>query len=128
MHSWNSDQLSRIEDTDELQIQPRHADGTLRKPTTIWVIREGDEVFVRSARGPEGRWLRTAQSSHAGHIRCDGVDADVTLTEIHDASLNDRIDAAYRTKYARHSTYVPPMVAEPARATTLKLSPAEPQR
>jgi hypothetical protein len=123
MSNWTSDQLARIEDADELQIQPERADGTLRKPTTIWVIREGDEVFVRSYRGPDGLWLRTAQTSHAGHIRCDGVDTDVTFSEIHDPALNDRIDAAYRTKYARHSAYVPPMIDEPARATTLKLIP-----
>lgn len=127
MHSWSSDQLSRIEDTDELQIQPQRTDGTLRKPTTIWVVREGDEVFVRSYRGPDGLWFRTARASHAGHIRCDGVDADVTSTEVHDPALNDRIDDAYRTKYARHSAYVPPMIADPARSTTLKLTPTEPQ-
>ncbi|WP_314173978.1 DUF2255 family protein [Streptomyces winkii] len=127
MNSWTSDQLSRIERTDELQIQPQRADGALRKPTTIWVIREGDEVFVRSYRGPDGRWLRTAQASHAGHISCDGVDTDVTFTEVRDPALNDRIDEAYRTKYARHSAYVPPMIAESARATTLKVSPAEPK-
>ncbi|WP_181764524.1 DUF2255 family protein [Streptomyces albidus (ex Kaewkla and Franco 2022)] len=128
MPSWSSDQLSRIEGTDELQIQPQHADGTLRKPTTIWVIREGDEVFVRSYRGPDGLWLRTAQASHAGHIRCDGVDVDVDFTEIQDPGLNDRIDSAYRTKYAHLSDYVPSMTADPARATTLKLTPSESQK
>lgn len=123
MKNWTSDQLSRIEHADELQIQPRRADGALRRPTTIWVIREGDEVFVRSYRGPDGVWFRTAQAGHAGHIRCDGVDADVAFTEIDDPALNDRIDDAYRTKYAQHSAYVPPMIADEARATTLKLTP-----
>ena len=39
------------------------------------------------------------------------------------AFVNDRIDAAYRAKYAR-SPYVGPMVAPEARAATLKLIPS----
>ena len=46
---------------------------------------------------------------------------DVTLSEAGDD--NDAVDAAYRTKYGRHSGYVEPMVGPEARATTLRLVP-----
>ncbi|MDQ0753533.1 hypothetical protein QF034_007764 [Streptomyces africanus] len=123
MTHWTSDQLNTIEQTGELHIQPQRADGRLRTPTTIWVVREGDDLYVRSYNGPDGAWFRTAKASGTGHIRCGGIDQDVTLTPIHDGALNDRIDGAYRTKYAAASAYVPPMVADRARATTLKLTP-----
>ena len=40
-----------------------------------------------------------------------------------DAGINDALDAAYRTKYRRYASYVPPMISPEARATTLKLVP-----
>jgi hypothetical protein len=68
----------------------------------VWVVRDADDLYIRSA----------------------GVDKDVTLVAETDPAVNDRIDAAYRTKYSSHGrTYVSPMVADTARATTLKLVP-----
>ncbi|NUO42662.1 MAG: DUF2255 family protein [Streptomyces sp.] len=47
---------------------------------------------------------------------------DVTFAEVFDSGVNDRVDAAYRTKYGRYgASYVTPMVA--SRDTTLKLVP-----
>ena len=40
-----------------------------------------------------------------------------------DPSINDQVDTAYRTKYRRYASYVPPMISPEARATTLKLVP-----
>lgn len=48
----------------------------------------------------------------------------MTFTEVDDPALAERLDGAYRTKYARYSAYVPPMVADTARAATLRLTPA----
>ena len=44
-----------------------------------------------------------------------------------DGDVNDAVDTAYREKYRRYPSYVPPMVAPQARATTLKLVPEEAQ-
>jgi hypothetical protein len=91
---------------------------------TIWVVRDGDDVYVRSYRGRESSWFRGAQARHEGHIRAGGVDRDVTFVAETDPAAGDRIDAAYRAKYRRYSaSYVDPMVAPAARAATLKLVP-----
>jgi hypothetical protein len=90
---------------------------------TIWVVRHGDDLYVRSWRGLSGRWFRSAQQTHEGHIRAGGVDKDVTFVDA-DPDINDAIDAAYRSKYRRYAgSYVPPMLSPDARATTLKLVP-----
>ncbi|MEV4109928.1 DUF2255 family protein [Nonomuraea sp. NPDC049695] len=124
MASWTSDELDRIGTADELQIAPVRNDGTPRTPVPIWVVRDGDHLYIRSYRGSDGAWYRTARASHHAHIAAGGIDKDVTLAEENDPSINERIDAAYHTKYHRYGgTYVGPMVAAQARATTLELLP-----
>lgn len=123
MATWSKDELDTIAAAEELEVAPARGDGTLRRPTTVWVVRLGDDLYVRSWRGPTGRWFRDAQQTHEGHIRAGGVDKDVTFVDA-DETLNDQIDAAYRTKYRRYAdSYVPPMLSPQARATTLKLVP-----
>jgi hypothetical protein len=123
MTAWTSDELAKIGNAEELELASRRRDGSLRKPVTIWVVRHGDDLYVRSWRGPTGRWFRGAQQTHEGYIRAGGVDKDVTFVDADD-NINDQIDAAYRTKYRRYAdSYVPPMISPEARATTLKLVP-----
>ncbi|MFL5993029.1 MAG: DUF2255 family protein [Streptomyces sp.] len=122
MTTWTSDELNRIAEADELEMAPLLSDGTLRRPVPVWVVRDGDDVYVRSFRGTDGAWWRTARTSCEGHIRSGGVDKDVTFVDVADDESNDRIDTAYRTKYGRFgATYVDPLVA--ARSTTLRLVP-----
>ena len=123
MTTWTSDELSTIGGADELELAPLRGDGTLRNRVTIWVVRHGDDLYVRSWRGRSGAWFRAAQARHAGHIRAGGVEKDVAFVEETDPSINDQIDAAYRTKYRRYASYVPPMISPEARATTIKLVP-----
>jgi hypothetical protein len=123
MTAWTSDELSTIGGADELELAPLRGDGTLRKGVTIWVVRHGGDLYIRSYRGRSSAWFRAAQARHEGHIRAGGVEKDVTFVEETDPGINDQIDAAYRTKYRRYASYVPPMIGSEARTTTLKLVP-----
>jgi hypothetical protein len=125
MTAWTSDELRTIGAAEELELAPLRSDGTLRKPVTIWVIRHGDDLYVRSWRGRGGAWFRAAQARHAGRIRAGGIAKDVTFVEETDPSVNDQIDAAYRTKYRRYASNIPPMIGPEARATTIKLVPRD---
>jgi hypothetical protein len=62
---------------DELEIAPARDDGQLRAPVTIWVVRGGDDLYVRSYRGTGSSWYRGAQVRHEGRISAGGVDKDV---------------------------------------------------
>ena len=119
--NWTAEELDRIGRAGELEIAPQRPDGSSRRPLPIWVVRIGDDLFIRSWRGADGGWYRAAEATHQAHISAGGVDKDVTLSEAGDD--NDAVDAAYRTKYGRHSGYVEPMVGPEARATTLRLVP-----
>ena len=129
MTAWTSDELDKIGAADELEIAPLRRDGTLRNPVTIWVVRLGDVLYVRSYRGRGGSWFRGTHVRHEGRIRAGGVEKDVTFAEETDPGMNDQIDAAYRTKYRRYGArYIDPMVAPEARATTIKLVPRSTSR
>jgi hypothetical protein len=122
MSTWTSDQLDRIAGAEELEIASVRRDGTLRKPVTIWVIRHGDDLYVRSVNGRTSSWFRGVQVRHEGRIRAGGVDKDVLLVETDD--MNDEIDAAYRGKYHRYAESIVGSIVSPnARAATLKLVP-----
>ena len=125
MTAWTNDELTRIGAADELQIASARPDGTLRNPRTIWVVRVGDDLYVRSMNGRGGGWFPATQARHQGHIRAGGVDKDVTFADA-DPDLNDQIDAAYRDKYRRYGERIIGSVVNPgARAATIKLVPTE---
>jgi hypothetical protein len=118
MSAWTADELATIGATADFEVAPVRSDGTSRPRTTIWVVRVGDELFVRSFRGPNGAWYRAAQRSHRGRIRAGAVERDVAFEDVHDNT--DAVDAAYPAKYGR-SSYVDAMVTPDAAATTLRL-------
>jgi hypothetical protein len=96
-------------------------DGTLRNPVTIRVVRLGDDLYVRSWGGRDGSWFRAARARREGHISAGGVEKHVIFVEETDTDINDQVDDAYREKYRRYASYVPPMISPEARSTTLKL-------
>jgi hypothetical protein len=122
MSTWTREQLEAISAADELEIATRRRDGTLRDPVTIWSVRLGDDLYVRSVNGPTAAWYRGAQTRHEARISAGGVEKDVSLVETTEAS--DEIDASYRAKYGRrYPAIVPSIIAPQARAATLKLEP-----
>jgi hypothetical protein len=123
MATWTKDELNKIGNAEELQIASLRSDGTLRKPVIIWVVRLGDDLYVRSVNGRTSSWFRGVQTRHAGHIRAGGVEKDVTFVEESDANINDRIDAAYAAKYRRYASIIPRINSSIARAATIKLAP-----
>src|SRR5437763_16294468 len=95
MTSWTRNDLGRIGAADELQLASFKEDGTLRKPVTIWVVRVGDDLYVRAYRGREGAWFRHTQLRHEGRISAGGATKHVTLVDVSgDEGLNNEIGAA----------------------------------
>jgi hypothetical protein len=122
MSTWTNDELQKIGAAEELDLASVRRDGALRRPVTMWVVRDGDDLYVRSVNGRGSSWFRGAQTRHEAHISAGGVDKDVDLVETDEAG--DHVDAAYNAKYRRrYPTIVPSIVAPQARAATLKLTP-----
>lgn len=124
MTSWTADELARVSGALELELAALRPDGSARRPVTIWTVRAGDDLYVRSWRGASGSWYRAVRARPQGHVSAGGVERDVELVPAEEETW-PAVDDAYRTKYGRHAGYVEPMVSPDARATTLKLLPCD---
>jgi hypothetical protein len=97
MTTWTDDELNKVGTAEELQLTSRRRDGSLRRKVIIWVVRVGDDLYIRCVNGREGAWFRGVQMRFEGRIWAGGVEKDVE--------------------------YVAPMVTPEVRAATLKLVP-----
>jgi hypothetical protein len=123
MTTWTDDELDRIGGAEELNLASARPDGTLRPYVTMWVVRVGDELYVRSAYGPTNPWYRRAMASGAGRIRAGGVERDVTFADAA-ADAHPAIDATYHAKYDRHGPKIVGTVVGPqVQAVTVRLVP-----
>jgi hypothetical protein len=122
--TWMAEELELIESTDNVGMASRRADGSLRRYITIWVVRVRDEVYIRSAYGPENPWFVRAKASGRGRLKVAGQERDVTF-EVPGAHVDEDVSAAYRAKYERHPPrVVATVVSDEAARCTLRLVPA----
>jgi hypothetical protein len=124
--TWTQQELGRVGEATELQIASRRADGSLRPYVTIWTVRVGDNLYVRSAYGSDNPWFRRATASGSGRIRAGGIERDATFTQASelDPSTLAAVDAAYHAKYDRYGPRIVGTVTGPhAAAVTLRLDP-----
>ena len=120
---WPRDELERIGDAKELQLASRRPDGSLRPYVTMWVVRAGDGLYVRSAYGPGNPWYRRAIASGTGRIRAAGVERDVSFAQA-SAEVQGDIDAAYHAKYDSYGPRIVGSVTGPgAHRVTIRLVP-----
>src|SRR5260221_9830525 len=121
MAAWASDELDKIDKEEEIKLATMKADGALSKPTTIWAVRVGDDLYVRSVHGRKGKWWQHALERHAGHVSVGAVEADVAFEEA-DPKVYDDVSAAYRAKYGHYSDSVTGTVlSQESRESTLRL-------
>ncbi|MEZ2388535.1 DUF2255 family protein [bacterium RCC_150] len=123
MSTW-PEAIDRIATSADLCIAPFRADGaSYGTPTWIWSVVVDGRLFVRAWNGTRSRWYRSAMTQHAGRIIAAGETHEVDFAP-GDPELNERIDAAFRTKYAG-SPYLPPMVAPGPREATVEITPRD---
>jgi len=78
--TWTDGELRRVGAATEVQIATLRDDGSQRPYVTIWTVRTGDHLNVRSAYGADNPWFRRATASGSGRIRAGGIERDVTFT------------------------------------------------
>lgn len=123
--TWTADELAGVGGAGELRLATRRLDGTLHPFVTMWVVRVDDDLYVRSAYGPDNPWYRRAVASRAGRIRAGGVERDVTFAEA-SAGAHAAIDAAYHAKYDRYRPRIVGSVVGPqAHRVTIRLIPGQ---
>ena len=123
MTTWTDEEPSRTGEARELQLASERPDGTMRPYVTMWVVRAGDDLFVRSAFGPNNPWFRRATARGVGRVQAGGLVRDVSFAEPA-PGVHTAIDAAYHAKYDRFGPRIVGTVVGPeAEAVTIKLVP-----
>ena len=121
---WAKDELRIIAHADDLHISPFRDDGkTYGTPTWIWSVVVDDSLFVRAYNGQDSRWYQAAMRQKGGRITVAGLTKQVTFEPV-SGNLSDRIDDAYRKKYAG-SPYLNSMIGTRARAATVRIAVRE---
>ena len=96
MSTWTAQELERIGKSEELQLASARSQGGISRFVTMWVVRAGDELYVRSAHGPDNPWYRRARAATAGQIRAGGLERAVTF-DTAEPAVQGAIDAVNTT-------------------------------
>lgn len=120
---WAREDLERIGGAAEIDLVTLRPDGSPREPVTLWVVRVGDALYVRSWLGAAGAWFRHVRARPEARIVVEGREIPIRLVDPA-PGVDDAVDAAYRAKYqGLGGKYVEDMLSPDARATTLELVP-----
>jgi len=118
------EEVTKIAEHDDFHIAPFRADGeTYGTPTWIWVVSVDNQLYVRAYNGVKSRWYQSAIQQRAGKVEAAGLVKKVRFEPV-EGAINEKIDQAYRDKYAG-SPYLNSMISERAKAATVKILPGD---
>ena len=113
--------LELFDRTREVDIETRSAKGTAHT-VPIWIVVDGDDVFVRTYRGKTSRWYRELLA-RPGAIVADGKRVRVRAEHAVEAAAIQRTSDGYRKKYPKSGS-LDSMLRRSVLETTLRLEPA----
>lgn len=123
--SWDPRTAEAIEHSNDLHVSPFREDGTTYgTPTWVYAVVVDGDVYVRAYHGTASRWYHAAVAQRAGRIQAAGSAYEVEFEPVSDEKLNDRVDDAYRHKYAGDS-YLDQMIDATRRAATVRITPRQ---
>jgi hypothetical protein len=115
--------LKKFAEAKEVDVETRSADGKLHS-VTIWIVVVDGVPYVRSVRGPKGRWFRELMARKEGAIKVGRVRHPVRPYLVKDDATNALVSQAIDTKYKTSRASVIAMVRSEVLATTARLEPA----
>jgi hypothetical protein len=118
---FTTDELTRIDEADDLKISPFRADGiTYGTPTWIWEVVVDGNLYVRAYNGTSSSWHKSAMEQKAGRIHAAGMVKDVSFESTDNSGINQQIDEAYQKKYSK-SPCMAHMIGSCAKSATVKI-------
>jgi hypothetical protein len=113
--------LRHTAEAEEITIGFQRPDGSSGS-TPVWIVRAGDDVFVRSMYGQRGGWYRRLRANPEGMLTDEAHTHLVRAQPVADESTRQEVTRAYESKYGT-SPYVQPLLTEEAIGATLRLEP-----
>jgi hypothetical protein len=91
----------------------------------IWIVVDGDVAYVRSVRGPAGRWYRELSANPHGAVHTGGQRVAVDAQSVSDDPTISRVSDLLRQKYEqRWAGPTASMLRDEVLGTTLRLTSA----
>jgi hypothetical protein len=117
------DPLTRelLDKTRTVEIETSSPKGTVHR-VPIWVVVDGDDVFVRSVRGSRARWYRELLA-RPGAVVTRSRRIPVRAASASDPSSKRRMTLGLRRKYPTSGASLVAMVRPEVLDTTLRLEP-----
>ena len=123
--TFDPDTLQTLDRTYEIDIETSRGEGAPVHRVTIWIVVDGDNVYVRSVRGPAGRWYRELSANPKGAIHVGGRRIPIEAEPATDAESISRVSDALRRKYEqRWPGPLAGMLREQVLPTTMRVKPA----
>lgn len=120
--AFSADTLERFDKTEEVDIETRSAKGT-RHSVPIWIVVAGGVPYVRSVRGPQGRWYRELIARGEGVVVAGGTRTAVRATRDRATRAIEATSEALRRKYERYAGPLASMLRADVLDTTVRLGP-----
>jgi hypothetical protein len=117
------DVLERFDTTKVVEIETRSAKGT-QHSVKIWIVVVDGVPYVRSVRGPAGRWYRELLARGEGAIVAGGKRTAVKATHDRTKSEIAATSEALRRKYKSSGSSLASMLRPDVLDTTVRLEPA----
>ena len=120
---FGPDELALLREAEEIEIETARRGGSAHR-TIIWVVVDGDDVFVRSVNGAAARWYREAIANPSVTIHVDGDALAARTAPAADRESIRRTSDELARKYARHGASLRSMLVPEILDTTLRVVPA----
>ena len=111
--------IAALHDAREVRIRTARSK---HRGVVIWVVVVGDAAFVRSVRGPSGKWFIAASAEGQATLEVGGREYPVRVQPVADRATIEAVSQAFLSKYAT-SPYAQSIVRADILDTTLRLDP-----
>jgi hypothetical protein len=113
--------VALLDRSNEVDVETRSPKGSVHL-VPIWIVVDGDDVFIRAVRGPTSRWYRELVA-RPGALVVNGKRIPVRAVAAADTASVKRASDGYRKKYRKGGS-LDSMLVPSVLPTTLRLEPA----
>ena len=120
--TFEESDLDLLATTKEIRVETRSKSGEVHR-TIVWPVVHEGVVYLRSVRGPDGRWYREAVADSHIALLFDRRRVPARAIRATDDASVEACSAALREKY-RRSYSLESMLIPDVLPTTLRIEPA----
>jgi len=120
MADFTAQERQQLDKADEVQVGFRP-----EQRIPIWIVVDGDNVYVRSVKGPDGKWYQALAAGRPFWLHAGSSEWSIAGEHVTDSADIDRVSEAFRRKYLkRWRASTEAMLRPETLPTTMRIAPA----